>query len=121
MIGRFREMVIKPTHELSISKTETEYKSILKDPYVMEFLDLPKNEHLYETELEQNLINHLHDFLLELGKGYSFVSRQKHFLVDGEHFYIEHHHLLVLLFYQCLVHHKNLIVIRLHLLLIRLI
>ena len=58
----------RPTHELSISKTEIEYKSILKDPYVMEFLDLPKNEHLYETELEQNLINHFHSLDVDLLK-----------------------------------------------------
>ena len=64
-------------------------KKIIKDPYVLEFLDLPANEHFYESELEQALIDHLQKFLLELGRGYSFVARQKHFKADDEHFYID--------------------------------
>lgn len=66
-----------------------EYEKIIKDPYVLEFLNLPPNEHYYESELEQALIDHLQKFLLELGRGYSFVARQKHFNVDGRHFYID--------------------------------
>ena len=64
-------------------------KKIIKDPYVLEFLDLPANDHYYESELEQALIDHLQKFLLELGRGYSFVARQKHFNVDDRHFYID--------------------------------
>jgi hypothetical protein len=56
---------------------------------VLEFLDLPPNEHYYETDLEQALIDHLQKFLLELGRGYSFVARQKHIHFDGRHFYID--------------------------------
>lgn len=66
-----------------------EYEKIIKDPYVLEFLNLPPNEHYYESELEQALMDHLQKFLLELGRGYSFVARQKHFNVDGRHFYID--------------------------------
>ncbi|MCI6733067.1 MAG: PDDEXK nuclease domain-containing protein [Lachnospiraceae bacterium] len=66
-----------------------EYEKIIKNPYVLEFLNLPPNEHYYESELEQALIDHLQKFLLELGRGYSFVARQKHFNVDGRHFYID--------------------------------
>ncbi len=65
------------------------YESIIKDPYVLEFLDLPKNEHFYESTLEEALINHLQKFLLELGRGFSFVARQKHFVIDDRHFYID--------------------------------
>ena len=65
------------------------YESIIKDPYVLEFLDLPKNEHFYESTLEEALINHLQKFLLELGRGFSFVARQKHFMIDDRHFYID--------------------------------
>ncbi len=74
-----------------IQKTEPkpEYEKILKDPYVLEFLNLPPNEHFYETDIEKALINHLQKFLLELGRGFSFVARQKHFEVDGRHFYID--------------------------------
>jgi len=80
--------------EIQTLEPKPEYEQIIKDPYVLEFLNLPANEHFYESDLEQALIDHLQKFLLELGKGYSFVARQKHFQVDGEHFYID------LLFYN---------------------
>ena len=75
--------------EIDTLEPKLEYEKIIKDPYVLEFLDLPANEHFYESELEQALIDHLQKFLLELGRGYSFVARQKHFNVDGRHFYID--------------------------------
>ena len=56
-------------------KTEPDY--ILKDPYILEFLDLKENRDYRENDLEQALIDKLQDFLLELGKGFSFVARQK--------------------------------------------
>lgn len=75
--------------EIDTLEPRPEYEKIIKDPYVLEFLNLPANEHYYESELEQALIDHLQKFLLELGRGYSFVARQKHFNVDGRHFYID--------------------------------
>jgi predicted nuclease of restriction endonuclease-like (RecB) superfamily len=75
--------------EIETTTPKPEYEKILKDPYVLEFLNLPANEHYYESNLEQALIDHLQKFLLELGRGFSFVSRQKHFVVDGRHFYID--------------------------------
>ena len=72
--------------EINTLEKKSEYEKIIKDPYVLEFLDLPPNEHFYESELEQAVIDHLEKFLLELGRGYSFVARQK---VDDEHFYID--------------------------------
>lgn len=77
------------TTEIDTLSPKAEYEKIIKDPYVLEFLNLPANEHYYESELEQALINHLQKFLLELGRGYSFVARQKHLNVDGRHFYID--------------------------------
>lgn len=62
---------------------------MVKDPYVLEFLDLPQSERLYEKELETALIDHLQQFILELGKGFSFVARQKRITLDGEHFFID--------------------------------
>ncbi|HOO25074.1 MAG TPA: PDDEXK nuclease domain-containing protein [Clostridiales bacterium] len=62
---------------------------ILKDPYILEFLDLAENRKYHENELEQALIDNLQKFLLELGKGFSFVDRQKRISADGEHFYID--------------------------------
>lgn len=62
---------------------------VLKDPMVLEFLSLPESPHLVESRLEQALINNLQTFLLELGKGFAFVSRQERITLDGDHFYID--------------------------------
>ena len=75
--------------EIQTTEPKPEYEKIIKDPYVLEFLDLPANEHYYESDVEQALIDHLQKFLLELGRGFSFVARQKHFNADGRHFYID--------------------------------
>jgi len=75
--------------EIQTTVPKPEYEKIIKDPYVLEFLDLPANEHYYESDLEQALIDHLQKFLLELGRGFSFVARQKHINFDGRHFYID--------------------------------
>jgi len=61
----------------------------IKEPYVLEFLQIKPSEHLYESELEQALLNNIQHFLLELGKGFSFVSRQQHIDADTEHYYID--------------------------------
>ena len=61
----------------------------LKDPVVLEFLDLPESPRLVESKLEQALIDNLQTFLLELGKGFAFVSRQERITLDGDHFYID--------------------------------
>ncbi|MHB8579334.1 MAG: PDDEXK nuclease domain-containing protein [Ignavibacteriaceae bacterium] len=62
---------------------------LVKDPYVLEFLGLEKLEKYYEEDLEKALINHLQRFLLELGKGFSFVARQKRITLDGDHYHID--------------------------------
>lgn len=62
---------------------------VLKDPVVLEFLDLPESPRLVESKLEQALIGNLQNFLLELGKGFAFVSRQERITLDGDHFYID--------------------------------
>ena len=62
---------------------------VFKDPVVMEFLGLPESPKLVESDLEQALINNLQAFLLELGKGFAFVSRQERITLDGDHFYID--------------------------------
>jgi len=61
----------------------------LKSPYVLEFLDLPDSPKRHEKHLEQAIINNLQDFLLELGKGFSFVARQKHIRFDDDDFYVD--------------------------------
>lgn len=64
-------------------------EDLLKDPYVFEFLNLPENHKLSETDLEQKLIGHLKQFLLELGQGFCFVAQQKRITIDAEHNYID--------------------------------
>jgi predicted nuclease of restriction endonuclease-like (RecB) superfamily len=62
---------------------------VLKDPYVLEFLDLPDAARLHESDLEQAIIDNLQQFLLELGKGFSFVARQKRMRFGDEDFYVD--------------------------------
>ena len=62
---------------------------IIKDPYALEFLDLPESHRLVENELESALANHMQEFLLELGDGFAFVARQKRLTLDGDHFYAD--------------------------------
>ena len=61
----------------------------VKDPFVLEFLGLKDAPDLSESQLEGALIEHLQEFLLELGHGFSFVARQKRLTLDGDHFYID--------------------------------
>lgn len=65
------------------------YEDMIKDPYVLEFTGLSSDSKLYESKLEQALIDNLSKFLLELGKGFTFVGRQKRISLDGDHFYID--------------------------------
>jgi len=62
---------------------------IIKDPYVLEFLGFTHNQDFFETEMENALISHIQKFLLELGRGFTFESRQKRIAFDDEHFYID--------------------------------
>jgi predicted nuclease of restriction endonuclease-like (RecB) superfamily len=64
-------------------------RDILKDPYVLEFLELGERSSFTESELELALIDRLQSFLLELGKGFSFVARQRRINLEGENFYID--------------------------------
>jgi len=64
-------------------------RDVIKDPYILEFLGLPEQHSYSESELEQKLIDRLEHFLLELGKGFTFVARQKRVTIDEEHFKID--------------------------------
>jgi predicted nuclease of restriction endonuclease-like (RecB) superfamily len=64
-------------------------KDTLKDPYILEFIGLPENSKYSESELEERLIDKLEHFLLELGKGFTFVARQKRITIDEKHFRID--------------------------------
>lgn len=75
----------------AIEKTnQQEPQDIIKDPYVLDFLGLKDNADFRESELEQAIIDKLHDFLLELGKGFAFVGRQYRLSAGaGNHFYAD--------------------------------
>lgn len=64
-------------------------QEIVKDPMVLEFLGLEKRTHYYESDLETELINHLQEFILELGNGFTFVARQKRIILEDDEFFID--------------------------------
>ena len=65
------------------------HEDILKDPYVLEFLKIPDSHQYTEKELEQRLIDNLQMFLLELGKGFTFVARQKRISLGNIYYYVD--------------------------------
>lgn len=77
---------------LDVAKSEklpVSTNEIIKDPMVLEFLGLEKKSSYYEKDLEQAIISNLQEFLLELGNGFSFVSRQKRIHIDGDDFFVD--------------------------------
>jgi predicted nuclease of restriction endonuclease-like (RecB) superfamily len=69
-------------------------EDLLKDPFVLEFLNIPEQHRYLESELEEKLISNLQQFLLELGKGFAFIGRQYRMSIGGKHFRLD------LLFYH---------------------
>jgi predicted nuclease of restriction endonuclease-like (RecB) superfamily len=67
----------------------SEPKDILRDPYVLEFLQIPEEIRMTESKLEQKIIDHFQTFLLELGKGFSFIGRQYRLTLDNDHYYVD--------------------------------
>lgn len=64
-------------------------RDFIRDPYVLEFLGAQPDAGLYEKDLEQGLLDQLQKFLMELGKGFAFVARQKHLRVEGEDCFVD--------------------------------
>lgn len=79
----------KVRQEIQQLEPPTKADDVLKDPYVLDFLELNGNSDFLETDLEQALMDKLQQFLLELGKGFSFVARQQRISADGDHYYID--------------------------------
>ncbi|MFZ3091882.1 MAG: PDDEXK nuclease domain-containing protein [Nitrospirota bacterium] len=84
--SRDKKAVKKEIRKLEPSLTP---EDIIKDPYVLEFLNVKENIRFLEKDLESALTGKLQDFLLELGKGFSFVQRQQRIAADGDNFYID--------------------------------
>ena len=89
--------MLRSGHEITTTTTTTRAIDSLKDPYVLEFLDLPDVPILHESELEAAIITQLQAFLMELGKGFAFVSRQKRMRFDDTDLYVD------LVFYNCIL------------------
>ena len=75
--------------EIQKTATPPDPKDFIRDPVVLEFMKMKPSPNLYEKDLETALINHLQEFLLELGRGFSFIARQQRFSLDGREFYID--------------------------------
>jgi len=81
----------EPVISEALTKTsilKTDIKDYLRDPYILDFLNLP-NTALLESAIEQGLIDNLQQFLLELGRGFAFVARQQRISVEDQDFYLD--------------------------------
>jgi predicted nuclease of restriction endonuclease-like (RecB) superfamily len=81
-----------PEQVLALAKQGQEISTpadVIKDPFVLEFLELGEHPALRERDLEQAIIDRLETFLLEMGKGFCFVGRQKRLTIEGDHFYVD--------------------------------
>jgi predicted nuclease of restriction endonuclease-like (RecB) superfamily len=85
-LSRDKEGVSKLSQEGQIIEKP---KDIIKDPYILEFLGLPELHQYSESQLEEEIINKLEQFLLELGHGFAFVGRQQRIAFDDKHFRID--------------------------------
>ena len=81
--------LLSSQRETTESSDASDKLSLIKDPYVLEFLNIPESPSVYEKDLETALINDLQKFLLELGGGFSFVARQMRISTETSHFYID--------------------------------
>ena len=90
----YDRLLASQNKQVVIQEAEEKLKAVapedfIKDPYVLEFLNLKDYPDLRESEVEKGLITNLQDFLLELGKGFCFVARQKRMRYDDEDFYVD--------------------------------
>ncbi len=85
--GWYQRLLERPKPDAPAKAMRPE--SLLKDPYILEFLGLPDDPKLHEKDIESALIAKLQNFLLELGRGFSFVGRQFRISTETSHFYID--------------------------------
>lgn len=86
LLSNDKEAVLAVARKERIPETPQE---IIKDPMVLEFLGLERKPTYYEKDLESSIISHIADFLLEMGKGFSFVERQKRILLEDDEFFVD--------------------------------
>ena len=83
------QLIVKEAEDAASRQAQLTPADIIIDPYVLDFLGLPSGVNFYEKDLEKALIDNLQQFLLELGRGFSFVSRQYRFKTDNENYYVD--------------------------------
>ena len=83
------QLIVKEAEDAASRQAQLTPADIIKDPYVLDFLGLPSGVNFYEKDLEKALIDNLQQFLLELGRGFSFVSRQYPFKTDNDNYYVD--------------------------------
>ncbi len=88
LASQIKEPVVNEMKQVTAEFQNDKYKFI-KNPAVLEFLNLPTNMSHTESQIEKAIIDNLHDFLLELGKGYAFVERQKLIRTDARDYFID--------------------------------
>jgi len=88
LTSRNKAPVLEEMQEKTASLAKTP-QDFIKDPYVLEFLGMPDSSQFRESDLEQAIIDNLKDFILELGKGFAFVARQKRITTETSDFYID--------------------------------
>ena len=86
LLSNDKESVLAVARKERIPETPQE---VIKDPMILEFVGLKMNSAFYETDLEGAIISHITDFLLELGKGFAFVARQKRIMLEDDEFFID--------------------------------
>ena len=90
--GYFRRLLSSQNQKQTVASDEPvkhQPFDLIKDPYILEFLDVPDNLTGKESILESSIIEHLQKFLLELGKGFSFIARQMRISTETSHFYVD--------------------------------
>lgn len=87
--GYYKRLLSSKSDVASQEQSTPHASEFIKDPYVLEFLDVPDDLTGKESLLESNIIEHLQKFLLELGKGFSFVARQMRVSTETSHFYVD--------------------------------
>ncbi len=90
-LSKDKEGVLKLAKEGHLVETSDD---LMKDPFVLEFLNIPEQHHYLESELEEKIISNLQQFIMEMGKGFAFIGRQYRMSIGGKHFYLD------LLFYH---------------------
>jgi predicted nuclease of restriction endonuclease-like (RecB) superfamily len=90
-LSKDKDGVLKLAREGHVVETADD---LIKDPFVLDFLDIPDQHQYLESELEEKIISNLQQFIMEMGKGFAFIGRQYRMSIGGKHFHLD------LLFYH---------------------